>query len=206
MRIPNSVILIKSNSNHGAVKQQPRWFARMYKEVWGKRVDPLDGITVQALPECTPEDLRYTEYNSVAQAELATVQFFSNGVMATEGNIAQMFHRNFPNGLSEEIQALLEEDAQRLAVKEAKLAAPVVAHQSFLDNGCSEEEGLAFQIRGFKTFKEVPDNLVTISESVPNAAKAVRLMQAIRETKAQKTVKAKANPFPVMPSPIGSAR
>lgn len=205
MRIPNSIIIIKSNTNHGAVKYQPRWFARMYKEVWGKRLDPADGLLIQALPDCTPEELRYTEYNSVAQAELATVQFFSNGVMATEGNIAQMFHRNFPDGLGAEIQALLEEDAARLVAKETKLANPVVAHQSFLDAGCTESEGLSFQNRGFTTFYDVPANLVTISESVPNAAKATRLMHQIRKTADEKAAKSaggrvRANPFPVAPS------
>ncbi len=211
MRIPNSIILIKSNSNHGAVKNQPRWFAKMYKEVWGKRLDPSDGLIVQPLPDNTPEDLRYSEYNSVAQAELATVQFFSNGNMSTEGNIAQMFHRNFPNGLRAEIESLLEEDAVRLAAKEAKIAHPVVADPSFIEAGCSEDEGIAFQNHGFATFSAVPANLVTISESVPNAAKATRLLNAIRagavEKAAQQTISTvKPNPFPRAPVAAGSSR
>jgi hypothetical protein len=161
------------------VKQQPRWFAKMYAEVWGRRLDPGTGLQVLPLPSETPENCRYAEYLSVAQAELATVQYFSNGNISEEGENARLFRGLFPEGLGAEIEALLREDAARLADKERVASIPQIPHTSFTANGCSGEEALKFQARGWSTLYDVPPKLTVISEVIDNAAKALRLVALI---------------------------
>lgn len=219
MRVPNSIILISSNSNHGAVKQQPAWYAKMYREVWGKRVDPKTGITVQPLPDETPESLRYSSYMSVAQAELETITYFAGGSPDAEGPMAQLFNKLFPNGLTEEINRLLEEDARRLLEKERRAANPAVAHPSFLAFHVSVPEALEFQAKGYATADALPRSLVLLSEVIQNSARAYTLLEDLQaadrgereevKTPAKAPAKAKAaNPLaatPAMPRPPAPA-
>ncbi len=207
MRIPNSTITITSNKNHGAVKQQPAWYAEMYREVWGRRVDPSTGVTVQPLPDVTPEALRYSEYGSVGQAELQTVQYFSGGTIKEEGEVAELFRKVFPNGLGAIIEKMLRADAVRLAEVEARNARPEVPHKSFLAAGCSPDEALAFQARNYATLGDVPANILLVTEVIANSAKAMRVIDQIEklaEKAAGAPPNAKANPLGSLPVPAGA--
>jgi len=218
MRIPVCTIIITSTKGHGMVKQQPRWFAKMYQEVWGRRLDPGTGLQVLPLPAETPEACRYAEYLGVAQAELATVQYFSNGNISEEGENARLFRGLFPDGLGAEIEALLREDAERLRLKELIASTPRVPHLSFLGARCTDEQALAFQARGWPTLYDVPAKLTVISEIIDNAAFALRLITAIEvgplASKAAAEAipalapaavpKVKSVPFPRSPAPAGA--
>lgn len=215
MRVPICTIIITSAKNHGIVKQQPRWFAKMYQEVWGRRLDPGTGLQVLPLPRETPEAFRYVEFLSVAQAELATVQYFSNGNINAEGENARLFRGLFPHGLGEEIEALLREDAERLRVKEAVAAAPKVVHESYTKAGCTGEQALAFQARGWATIDDVPAKLTVVCEVIDNAAQAVRLVERIEagppkararaaSQEADTPPRAAVAPFPKAPAGTGA--
>lgn len=164
MKVPNATIAINAASGASSVKTQPRYFALMYRRIWGNRLDAEKGIVVSPLPDNTPASRRYIDYASVATAELELIRFFAAGNPDAEAEMARHFHSLFPNGLRGEIADLLKEDAEAYKRRqEAKTNAPTV-HTSFIEAGLSALQGLAFMEAGYDTVADLPDDLLTVAE------------------------------------------
>lgn len=167
MKIPNVTIIIKAANNASAVKQQPAWFADMYRAVWGSRLDrdaAGGGVAVEPLPDITPTSSRYSEFGSVAEAELTTVRFFSQGDARREEEIVKLFRDRFPDGLNATVTKLLEADARDYAARKATQIAKAKPHPSYLSLGMPADMAINFQGAGYATAQAVPCDLLRVSE------------------------------------------
>jgi len=173
MLIPCVNIILKASNGAGSVKTQPRYFAKAYQILWRNKLQDEGGLTIQELPEDTPDVVRYMHVDSVAQAERALVNFFAGASTmgdpannASQQRARSLFDLAFPNGLRDEIQAALTEDAKRGAQAARKVQANAdKAHPSFLNAFCSVDEALSLQRAGFATLDDIPDDLVDVCKA-----------------------------------------
>lgn len=205
MKVPNATITLNATNHSSSTKIQPRYFALMYRRVWGARLDPEKGIIVAPMADNIRSSRRYVDYATVATAELELVRFFTAGDPNLEAEMARHFHSLFPDGLRGEIEALLKEDAAAWKKRqEAQANAPVV-HPSFAEAGLSAQSGLAFQEAGYATVADLPDDLLVVAET--GGLDAGQAQHAIESAKVQREavetlVNTKAAKSPKFANPV----
>ena len=150
LNVPNVRIVIRAQDNKCSVVEKPRWYADMYKAVWGSKLEPgEEGCEITELPEDTPEAFRYTTFDRIETLARETVAFFSNGEPKRLPKMAEIFQRLFPDGLEAIVKKLREDDIIRAGKAREKGKIVAKAHESFVQAGLTEAQSLNLQLKGF---------------------------------------------------------
>lgn len=185
MQVPVCTIVLKSTNNSCAVKLLPRYFADMFRAVWGQRLDK-DGLEIHEIDDLVAENTRYREVDSIEQEERAVVRFFSGDSVEEEAKMAALFRQVFPNGLREIIAKLIIEDQRNIEIRAKRRAAAQTAHPSFLEAEVGQDLALRLQGAGWSTLSEVPADVVTLAEAGVPAIEIQALIEKIEAAKAAK--------------------
>lgn len=162
--VPNVRIHIRemAPSNRASSHDRPRWFADMYRSIWGPRLDPENGLIIEELPDDYPESLRYSTFTDMSGAQTATVNYFLAGSddRKLRAELIIKFKTLFPDGLDKLIKAEVEADLCRAHRYLASEKAKAVPHQSFKDaniDGLTDELILRIQQAGYANLIECAD-------------------------------------------------
>jgi SAM-dependent methyltransferase len=163
MLIPNVTISYKGTNESGGVLTAPAYVADLLRATWGQR---LAELTTNPIPRAAPD--AYREVSSVAEEELMWKAQFK-----------AVFNAVYPDGLRRHVERLLLADAAARADEAKQINTPTVAHQSYLDAGCTTGQAIALQKAGYLTLADLPDEFLKVAE-VPGIAPdfALKLIEA----------------------------
>lgn len=185
--VPNSQIVIRAQNNASFVETRPAWFADMFKAVWGNRLDPEHGVSVEPVPDTTPPDMRYSTFGGYDTAERETITFFTSGDPKKFGAMATLFNKVFPDGLRATVERMIIEDAARAKEEAAKNRSAPKPHDSFLEAGVLPLAALNIQRKGWATVADVPaDSILALVGCGMNPAQASALLDLADKVRAPK--------------------
>ena len=204
MLIPCHNITLRGSNGTCSTKTQPKYFAKMYAAVWRRKLLDDTGITITELPLNTLDAERYRYAASVETEERAVIAYFANSTTAVDqennkqaAQARDLFQLVFPNGLREEIEKLIREDADRVLADSKKPQPSGVPHPSFIEAGATVDEAMALQKIGYANLDALPDDLMEVMKADGlTPGRAVKLLN---------TKHAAQKPMPPMASPLAGA-
>jgi hypothetical protein len=205
--VPNVRIHLRemAPSNRASSHDRPRWFADMYKSIWGSRLDPENGLVIEELPDDYPESLRYSTFTDMSGAQAATVNYFLAGAddRKLRADLIIKFKTLFPDGLDKLIKAEVEADLRRAHRYIASEKSKMVPHQSFKDaniSGLTDEQILRIQSAGYANLIECADAKAMVlwekcgltAVQSANLLSAAQVVRSVASTASQATKSSEA--------------
>jgi len=190
IHVSNSLIVGRGQNNSGFTETRPKFWAPMFKAIWGTHLDPERGIEVLDIMDFAPEQGKYAVYESVSSAERDMVAFFIGNDSGRRQRVVAAFNSCYPTGLKDIIRAHVEEDLKREQSRLELRKAAKVAHPSFIEAGIDETAALNLMNKGYGTVAECSNvpamDLVEAGLEPSKAALLVDLAQRARADIAEK--------------------
>ena len=184
IHVSNSLIIGRGQNNTGFTETRPKFWAPMFRAIWGAHLDPEKGLEVINIADFTPEQGKYAVYDPVSSAERDTITFSIGNDSNKRARVVAAFNSCYPEGLKAVIQKHVEEDLKHEQSRLELRKAAKVAHQSFLDAGIDETSALNLMNKGYGTVADCSNvpamDLVEAGLAPSQAAMLVDLAQRSR--------------------------
>jgi hypothetical protein len=184
IHVSNSLIIGRGQNNTGFTETRPKFWAPMFRAIWGAHLDPEKGLEVINIADFAPEQGKYATYDSVSSAERDMITFFIGNDSSKRARVVAAFNACYPEGLKVVIQKHVEEDLKHEQSRLELRKAAKVAHPSFLDAGIDETSALNLMNKGYGTVAECSNvpamDLVEAGLAPSQAAMLVDLAQRTR--------------------------
>ncbi len=186
IHVSNSLIVGRGQNNTGFTEHRPKFWAPMFRAIWGTHLDPEKGVEVIDIADFAPTQGKYATYESVNSAERDMITFFIGNDSSKHNRVVAAFNSCYPDGLTDVIRKHVEEDLKREQIRLKSKQDAKVAHQSFLDAGIDEVSALNLMNKGYGTVSDCSNvPAMDLVEAGLDPAKAAMLVDLAQRTRAK---------------------